>query len=83
MAERATPARVVSCALWLDVVSMPLSGNANASSKPATSAGKRCGALARAAPWRAAVFVVVVVVFVMVWCGVVVVVWWCLAVVIA
>jgi hypothetical protein len=51
---------------------MPLSGNANASSKPATSSGKRCGALARAAPWRAVVVVVVfvVVVFVTVW-------WWC------
>jgi hypothetical protein len=59
---------------------MPASVKPNASSKPATSAGKRCGAFARAAPTRAssgaAVFVVVVVVvFGTVWCGVVW--WWC------
>jgi hypothetical protein len=55
---------------------MPLSVKPNASSKPATSPGKRCGALARAAPWRVscagAVVVFVVVVFVTVWCS-----WWC------
>jgi hypothetical protein len=66
MAERAKPARVVSCALWLDVVRMPLSVKPNASSNAATSPGKRCGALARAAPTRAAVSgAAVVVVFVL------------------
>jgi hypothetical protein len=60
---------------------MPARVKPNASSKPATSSGKRSGALARAAPRRVSgaasgagvVFVVsgagVVVVFGTVWCG--------------